>query len=166
MDAVRERELLDVTGRWPPLLNLVNHRLAGEVRRGAGAARRRTRPSGLREHGSAVFDIPDPGQRQTAVDATIGYSLDVLDPGDRDRFTELSVFAEDAEIPLAAVALLWQGCACRQLDRPGFLGGRDLWGSWGSWHYGRRIPRSCGERAVAMLLCDLAGEHPEGAGAT
>ena len=30
------------------------------------------------------------------------------------------------------------------LDRPGFLGGCDLWESWGSWHHGRRIPLSCG----------------------
>jgi transposase len=30
------------------------------------------------------------------------------------------------------------------LDRPGFLGGCDLWESWGSWHHGNRIPRSCG----------------------
>ena len=30
------------------------------------------------------------------------------------------------------------------LDHPGFLGGCDLWESWGSWHHGRRTLRSCG----------------------
>jgi chitin disaccharide deacetylase len=30
------------------------------------------------------------------------------------------------------------------LDRPGFLGGRDLWEGWGSWYPGSRIPLSCG----------------------
>ena len=112
MDAAREQELLDLTGRWPLLLSLVNHRLAGEVSRGAGideaagAAAAR-----LRAAGPAAFDIRDSGQRQTAVAATVGYSLDALDPPDRDRFFELGVFAEDAEVPLAAVGLLWQGTA-------------------------------------------------------
>jgi hypothetical protein len=112
MDAARERELLELTGRWPLLLNLVNHRLAGEVNRGAdidaGAAAAAGR---LREAGPAVFDIRDSGQRQTAVAATVGYSLDALDQGDQDRFFELGIFAEDAEIPLAAVELLWRGTA-------------------------------------------------------
>jgi hypothetical protein len=31
-----------------------------------------------------------------------------------------------------------------RLDRPGFLGGRDLWEGWGSWYPGSRIPLSCG----------------------
>ena len=43
--------------------------------------------------------------------ATAGYSLDALDSGDRDRFFELGIFADDADIPLFAAALLWQGTA-------------------------------------------------------
>jgi hypothetical protein len=43
------------------------------------------------------------------VAATVGYSLEALDLGDQDRFFELGVFAEDAEIPVAAVELLWRG---------------------------------------------------------
>jgi hypothetical protein len=31
-----------------------------------------------------------------------------------------------------------------RLDRPGFLGGYDLWEGWGSWYPGIRIPLSCG----------------------
>jgi hypothetical protein len=58
MDAERERELLELTGRWPLLLNLVNHRLAGEVRRGAGVDAAAVGAAGrLREAGPAVFDI-------------------------------------------------------------------------------------------------------------
>jgi NB-ARC domain/WD domain, G-beta repeat/APAF-1 helical domain len=110
MDAERERELLELTGRWPLLLNLVNHRLADEVSRGAGIdAAAAAAAWRLREAGPAVFDIRDSGQRQTAVAATVGYSLEALDRWDRDRFFELGVFAEDAEIPVAAVELLWQG---------------------------------------------------------
>ena len=55
--------------------------------------------------------MTDSGQRQTAVAATVDYSLDMLDPQDRDRFFELGVFVEDAEIPLAAAELLWRGTA-------------------------------------------------------
>ena len=112
MAAGLERDLLDLTGRWPLLLNLVNHRLAGDVDRGARIDVAAAAAAGrLRERGPAALDITDSGQRQTAVAATVGYSLDALDSGDRDRFFELGIFAEDAEIPLSAVALLWQGTA-------------------------------------------------------
>ena len=112
MAAGLERDLLDLTGRWPLLLNLVNHRLAGDVDHGAHIDTAAAAAAGrLRERGPAALDITDSGQRQTAVAATVGYSLDVLDSGDRDRFFELGIFAEDAEIPLSAVALLWQGTA-------------------------------------------------------
>ena len=85
----------------------------------------------LRRGGPAALDITDSGQRQTAVAATVGYSLDALDAADRDRFFELGIFAEDAEIPVAAAALAvagnrraergrrrsrcasgWTGCRC------------------------------------------------------
>ena len=112
MAAGLERDLLDLTGRWPLLLNLVNHRLAGDVDRGAHIDTAAAAAAGrLRERGPAALDITDSGQRQTAVAATVGYSLDALDSGGRDRFFELGIFAEDAEIPLSAVALLWQGTA-------------------------------------------------------
>ena len=113
MAAGPERDLLGLTGRWPLLLNLVNHRLAGDVDRGAHIDVAAAAAAGrLRERGPAALDITDSGQRQTAVAATVGYSLDALDSDDeRDRFFELGIFAEDAEIPLSAVALLWQGTA-------------------------------------------------------
>ena len=112
MDAAGERELVELTGRWPLLLNLVNRRLADETRRGADIAiAAKAAAARLREAGPAVFDIRDSGQRQTAVAATVDYSLDVLDPQDRGRFFELGAFGEDAEIPLAAAELLWRGTA-------------------------------------------------------
>jgi hypothetical protein len=117
MAAGLERDLLDLTGRWPLLLNLVNHRLAGDVDHGAHIDVAAAAAAGrLRERGPAALDITDSGQRQTAVAATVGYSLDALDSGDRDRFFELGIFAEDAEIPLSAAALLWQGTAGLSAD--------------------------------------------------
>ena len=127
MDGVRERELLDLTGRWPLLLNLVNHRLASDVSRGAAVDTAASAATGrLRAGGPAALDVADSGQRETAVAATVGYSLDMLEKADRERFFELGVFAEDAEIPLPVAGLLWQGTAgmggqgaeslCEQLD--------------------------------------------------
>jgi APAF-1 helical domain len=112
MDARREGELLDLTGRWPLLLNLVNHRLAGDISRGAAIdAAALAAISRLRAGGPAALDVTDSDQRGTAVAATVGYSLDVLKGADRERFFELGVFAEDAEIPLPVAGLLWQGTA-------------------------------------------------------
>src|ERR1035437_3014753 len=112
MSAERERELLELTGRWALLLSLVNYRLADEIRRGGGidtaAAAAAAR---LHEGGPAALDITDSGKRQTAVAATIDYSLEVIEEASRNRFYELGIFAEDAEIPLATVALPWQGTA-------------------------------------------------------
>ena len=73
MAAGLERDLLDLTGRWPLLLNLVNHRLAGDVDRGAHIDVAAAAAAGrLREGGPAALDITDSGQRQTAVAATVG----------------------------------------------------------------------------------------------
>jgi hypothetical protein len=112
MDARRERELLELTGRWPLLLNLLNHRLAGDVSRGAAVDTAAEAAIGrLRAGGPAALDVTDSDQRGTAVAATVGYSLGALDEAGRERFFELGVFAEDAEIPLPVAGLLWQGTA-------------------------------------------------------
>ena len=114
MAAELERDLLDLTGRWPLLLNLVNHRLAGDVDRGARIDTAAAAAAGrLRDGRQAALDIlrfwaaADRGGRDRA-----GQSLDALDSDDeRDRFFELGLFAEDTEIPLSTAALLWQGTA-------------------------------------------------------
>ena len=110
MDAPQETELLRLTGRWPLLLNLVNRRLANDCSRGANISAAAAEASRrLRHGGPAALDVTDSGKRQTAVAATIGYSLETLEAVDQDRFLELGIFAEDAEIPIATVAVLWQG---------------------------------------------------------
>ena len=108
-----EQQLLDLTGGWPLLLSLLNRRLGDDLRRtgtridvaAADAADR------LRHDGPTALDVSDSDDRQMAVSATIGYSLDLLKPDDRDRFLELGIFPEDVEIPLLVVTLLWQGSA-------------------------------------------------------
>jgi hypothetical protein len=46
-------------------------------------------------------------ERSNAVARTIGVSLDLLDTGRRNRFSELAVFPEDADIPIGIVERLW-----------------------------------------------------------
>lgn len=113
MTTVRERELLMLTGGWPLLLNLANRQLVEMVeRRGADintavedAARR------LRMGGPSALDVEDSGKRETAVAATVDYSLEVLGDPDRDRFYELGIFGGDGQVPLAVVARLWRATA-------------------------------------------------------
>ena len=62
MAAGLESDLLDLTGGWPLLLNLVNHRLAGDVDRGARIDVAAAAAAGrLRERGPAALDITDSG---------------------------------------------------------------------------------------------------------
>jgi NB-ARC domain len=109
MSGGAEADLVGLAGGWPLLLSLINSRLTEDLGRGAdidaaaGDAAQR-----LRRDGPAALDIADSGSRQQAVAATIGYSLDTLDADDRDRFCQLGIFAEDAEVPLPLVATLWQ----------------------------------------------------------
>ena len=105
-----ERQLLDLAGGWPLLLSLINRRLADEVRRHGveveAAAKDAVRRLAL--PGRTALDITDSGKRETAVAASIDYSLDALFARERDRFIELGIFPEDTEIPIGVVALLWQ----------------------------------------------------------
>ena len=57
--------------------------------------------------GLAAFDPRDETERTKAVARTIGVSLDLLSEPERERFGELGVFPEDADIPVGVVARLW-----------------------------------------------------------
>jgi hypothetical protein len=113
MTATLEQELLDLAGGWPLLLGLINRRLAADLRTPGGdievaaayAARR------LRQEGRQALDVTDDGNRESAAAATIGYSLGILGTSDQLRFSELGIFAEDADVPLPVAGLLWQGTA-------------------------------------------------------
>ena len=121
-----ERELLDLAGGWPLLLGLINRRLAADLHAPGGdievvaadAARR------LRREGRQALDVADTGSREGAVAATVNYSLEALEVGSADRFWELGIFAEDAEVPLAVVGLLWQGMTGLSLSGSNTRSGR------------------------------------------
>jgi hypothetical protein len=61
----------------------------------------------LNKKGLTAFDKRDETQRANAVALTIGVSLDLLSEPERERFGELGIFPEDAEIPIGVVARLW-----------------------------------------------------------
>ncbi|WP_283138824.1 NB-ARC domain-containing protein [Rhizohabitans arisaemae] len=106
------RQLLEVTGGWPLLLALANARLVEDVNQGAQVnAASKQAIARLRQAGPTALDITDSGQRETTVKATIDYSLEALHTEKRERFLELGIFAEDVDVPLDVVALLWQGTA-------------------------------------------------------
>ena len=113
-----EEDLLELAGGWPLLLSLVNGRLVEELSRGAdiGAAARDATER-LRRDGPAALDIKDAESRQLAVAATIGYGLDTLDAADQDRFCQLGIFAEDAEVPMPLITALWQATAAAGMTR-------------------------------------------------
>ena len=62
----------------------------------------------LDKRGIVAFDDPDSSERSDAVGRTIEASLGLLNATERQRCTELAVFAEDALIPMAVAATLWQ----------------------------------------------------------
>jgi WD40 repeat protein len=99
---------------WAQLLKLANGFLRDRVVKYrqplSGAileARKRLVAKGL-----PAFDDPkakDYEGRHKSVAAAIGLNLDLLGPDKRDRFGELAVFPEDADIPIGIVARLWAG---------------------------------------------------------
>jgi hypothetical protein len=110
--ATRERASLQNLaarlGEWPLLLKIVSGFLRSRANGGeplpvavAGANKR------LDAKGLVAFDPRDETQRANAVARTIGVSLDLLSGPERERFGELGVFPEDADIPIGIVARVW-----------------------------------------------------------
>ncbi len=109
--------LAALTGRWPVLLGLVSRTLRRAVRTGvsaidaAEAIERR-----LRRDGPVALDLRSADARELAVAATMEASLALLPAGQLDRYLELAVFPEGADIPLAVLDVWW--AAARGADGP------------------------------------------------
>ena len=125
--ATRERaslaNLAARLGEWPLLLIIVNGFLRNRVKDGeplpvavAGANKR------LDAKGLTVFDARDEAERSKAVARTIGVSLDLLSASERERFGELGVFPEDADIPVGVVARLWTAGGLEDFETDDLLG--------------------------------------------
>ena len=102
------RELAQRLGEWPLLLELTNGTLRqlierGDTQEGAIVYLREK----LDDQGVVAFDQRNPLQRNQAITKTIEVSLDLLTPGERERYSELAIFPEDKDIPLRVVGDLW-----------------------------------------------------------
>ncbi|MEU4223896.1 NB-ARC domain-containing protein [Nonomuraea sp. NPDC026600] len=142
LPAGAEGELLDVAGRLPLLLSLVNRRLREEVARGGDISLAVDQAIGrLREKGPAAFDMRSRSIRKRLVADTMEYSLGILDPQERERFLELSIFPENTDVPVEVVELLWFGTGglaspetvqlCERLEELSLVSRK--------WNYGRQL---------------------------
>jgi hypothetical protein len=107
-----ERELHKLArrlGEWPLLLKLVNSALrhSREHENQPLPAALKWVNRALTKRGLTYFDSGSKEERNKAVAQTIGVSLDLLKNGERERYHELAVFPEDAEIPLATLEKFW-----------------------------------------------------------
>jgi TIR domain-containing protein/NB-ARC domain-containing protein len=110
------KELSGLAGRlgeWAQLLKLVNGFLRERVNEGGERLQGALADASARltEEGLVAFDADDEGDRSKAVARTISLSLELLDEKQRERFAELAVFPEDADIPIGIVARLWRETA-------------------------------------------------------
>ncbi|GIF11649.1 NB-ARC domain-containing protein [Actinoplanes teichomyceticus] len=105
----QRRRLLELTGRWPLLLALVNGALRRTVRDG-GDMRDAAQDmiDRLSQYGPASLDVRVVDRRDRAVDTTVQASMALLGDRDRERYQELAIFAEDVDIPFEMVARLWR----------------------------------------------------------
>src|SRR5271165_1044063 len=100
-------------GEWAQLLKLVNGFLCERVNDGGERLQGALADADARltEEGLVAFDADDEGDRSKAVAQTINLSLKLLDEKQRERFAELAIFPEDADIPMGIVARLWRETA-------------------------------------------------------
>jgi WD40 repeat protein len=57
--------------------------------------------------GLTAFDDRDSTEHEQAVAKTVGLSLEMLNLEERDRYGELAIFPEDADVPLSVLEKLW-----------------------------------------------------------
>ncbi|HEV3078084.1 MAG TPA: TIR domain-containing protein [Thermoanaerobaculia bacterium] len=115
-------------GEWPILLRLVNAQLREEYRGGLRAeAAFQLVDGALDAAGLTAFDREDEEARDLAVRRTIEASLQRLSQPERQRYGQLAVFAEDQQIPLSVLAILWRADGpevhrlCRRLTEMSLL---------------------------------------------
>ena len=102
-------QVLRLTGNWPLLLAMVNRAIHGYVKDGVGPADATLLlAEQLAVEGPAFLDVRIEASRDRAVRLTVAASLRLLPEPHGGKFHELGIFAEDADIPLATLGLLWR----------------------------------------------------------
>ena len=103
------RDLARRLGEWPLALELAAAMMRERVRQGetAGrAAERLTKIIGRK--GPGALEDSTAERRHRTVSSVIEASLELLDGAGRQWMAELAIFPEDAAIPLAAAAAVWE----------------------------------------------------------
>lgn len=102
-------------GHWALLLKLANSVLRERVSRGASLSDAlQYITKALEKRGLTAFDAHNMEDREYAVAHTLSISFELLEASEYQRFVELSIFPEDANVPLATIHRLWNATA--QLD--------------------------------------------------
>ncbi|MEV1015471.1 NB-ARC domain-containing protein [Micromonospora sp. NPDC049801] len=101
-------KLLELTGRWPLLLSLVNGALRQASRDNVNIDEAALKlAQRLQVDGPTTLDTSIETRRDRAVERAIRASLEILPEFDSQRYFELAIFPEATEVSLDAVALLW-----------------------------------------------------------
>jgi len=96
-------------GKWPLLLKLVNRQVGSWIGKGLDLHEAIRRAENvLTAKGLTYFDLKDAKFRIQASSLTLEVSLERLPKEDQERFAELAIFPEDANVPLAVLERLWQ----------------------------------------------------------
>jgi WD40 repeat protein len=96
-------------GEWPLLLKLVNRQVGSWIGKGLDLHEAiRRAETALTAKGLTYFDPKDAKDRTQAASLTLEASLERLPKEDQERFAELAIFPEDADVPLAVLEKLWQ----------------------------------------------------------
>ena len=103
------QKLVKRLGEWPLLLRLVNATLRARVKthRQFLSGALRSINTTLDKRGLIAFDAHNPQSRNQAVVTTLSVSFDLLSAVRETRYTELSIFPEDVDIPLTTLQHLW-----------------------------------------------------------
>ncbi|MFF9374274.1 NB-ARC domain-containing protein [Streptomyces griseoluteus] len=108
LDAAVLESLLRFARGWPVLLGLINASLRAHVRAGGPPAEVAAWVAQLVACGGPeALDATMPPHMRATVGATVNASLDLLSADERERYFDLAVFDEDAEVPERVLALLW-----------------------------------------------------------
>jgi len=102
------RGLAQRLGAWPLLLKLAAGAMRQRIDRGdsvAGALEYVGKA--LDRRGITAFDPKDAAERHSAVSSTLDVGLEQLSDEDAARCTELAIFPDDVDIPVAVVAEMW-----------------------------------------------------------
>ncbi len=103
------RTLSQRLGEWPLLLELAGDLLRKRCQRGQSLHKSIEYVNrALDRHGITALSVRNTSERNMAGAATLQLSLDELEPDERTACLELSIIPEDVDVPLSALACLWE----------------------------------------------------------